>query len=100
MLASARTLRARQVVSISLRSVLHSADVGAGFEQVRGKAVPECVWSGLLGNSGAKCRGFHRSLELALMVVVTAHNSGARIGRDIGGIFIIRVRGVELRIAD
>jgi hypothetical protein len=64
---------------------LHGADVGAGFKQVRGEAVPQGLWSGWLGDYGAKRSGFDGPLEQALVHVVTADDFGARIGRDIRG---------------
>ena len=59
--------------------LLHGADVGAVFEQVRGKGVAQDVRGDGLGYSGLAGGLAHGSLDVDLMQVMTAGASGARV---------------------
>jgi hypothetical protein len=93
---------------------LHRADVVAGFEQVRGKAVAEGVTTGGLGNAGQAHGIFDRALQIAFVHVMAAREAGARVSRQslrrehvlptpffggVGGFAIQRIGQVDLSIA-
>ena len=63
---------------------LHGADVGAVFEQVRGKRVAQDVRGDGFGYSGLAGGLAHGSLDVDLMQVMTAGASGARVDRKSG----------------
>ena len=54
---------------------LHRADVETGFQQMRGKTVPECMASDMLGDFRKLDRFFRRSLQCAFMYVVSSTSS-------------------------